>query len=675
MNLALRWGATVGLLATLFLPMFVSTSLFFPFITGKNFAFRIIVEIVFALWVILALRDVAYRPKKTWLLGLVTIFLAVIALATAYAIDPYRAFWSNQERMEGLISFLHLFGYFVVLTSILKTERAWFWFWHTSIGVSVMVGIYGLLQLAGKAEIHQSSARLDASLGNASYLAIYMLVHIFITAIYLYRQVREKGGNWAWYIYSPIIILQFINLYYTATRGSLLGFFGGALLTALIVALFEKNNKSVRKWAIVALGLMVAFLIFFVSFRDSDFIKSNPVLGRFSEISLSQNTTNARFLIWNMSIQGFKEHPILGWGPDNYMFLFNKYYDPKMYAQEQWFDRSHNVFFDWLISAGILGLGLYLSLFITAFYYLWRKIKDWSVLEKSLFCGLLVGYFFHNIFVFDQLISYLSFFSILAYLNWRSGVENETLGKSIHLSAPLANTLGAVTLILIIMVVYFVNIKPINASSTLIQAITPTQQSGYRHSLELFKKVFDTKTFVSGEAREQLASLSLSVLGSNQYDNNYKKEFFTLAVTELDAQAKKFPQDARTRVFLGNLLRATRNYAPAERVLEEAVTASPNKQTIMFQLGQTYLSADKVGEGVEVFKRAFELEPNFDEARKLYVFSLYINNQANLADQLLIDRYGTYIIDDPNIYNVYKELKLNDRVKKIEELRVKSNPQ
>ena len=372
----------IGLLATLFLPMVVSSSLFFPFITGKNFGFRIIVEIVLALWLILALRDPAYRPKKTLLFGLVTALLVVLAFATAYAIDPYRAFWSNQERMEGLISFLHLFAYFVVLTSVLKTERAWFWFWHTSIGVSVMVGIHGLLQLAGKAEIHQSSARLDASLGNASYLAVYMLVHIFITAIYLRRRVKEKSGNGVWYFYLPIIVLQFINLYYTATRGSLLGFFGGAFLTALLVAVFERQSKRVRKGAIGALALMILFIGFFLAFKDSGFIKNNPVLGRFSDISVTSGSTNARFLIWNMSWQGFKEHPVLGWGPDNYMFLFNKYYNPKMYAQEQWFDRSHNVFFDWLISAGVLGLGLYLSLFVIALYYLWKKITDWGLLEK-----------------------------------------------------------------------------------------------------------------------------------------------------------------------------------------------------------------------------------------------------------------------------------------------------
>ena len=61
-NKILSWAINLGLLSVLFVPLFISRSLFFPFITGKNFAFRIIVEIIFGLWIWLALRD----PADGW---------------------------------------------------------------------------------------------------------------------------------------------------------------------------------------------------------------------------------------------------------------------------------------------------------------------------------------------------------------------------------------------------------------------------------------------------------------------------------------------------------------------------------------------------------------------------------------------------------------------------------
>ena len=375
-----------------------------------------------------------------------------------------------------------------------------------------------------------------------------------------------------------------------------------------------------------------------------------------------------------MSWQGFKEHSVLGWGPDNYMFLFNKYYDPKMYAQEQWFDRSHNVFFDWLISAGLLGLGFYLLLFAVALYYLWKKIADWGLLEKSLFTGLLAAYFFHNIFVFDQLISYLSFFSLLAYFNWQRGVDRPVLATNWRPTPAFANGLAVATMCIVAVAFYFVNVKPINASSNLIKAITPNQQTGYRDNLDRFKQVLAVKTFISGEAREQLASVALSVIGSDQYDDNFKREFLTLAVTELESQVKRQPTDARTLILLGNLLRSTGNFEPALVAIKQAVAASPRKQTMLFQLGQTYLGAGKKEEGMAVFKQAFELEPRFDEARKFYALALLVDGRIKEADQLLMDGFGTVIINDNNFLNLYVEAKLYDRVAKIWELKVAEEP-
>lgn len=40
----------------------------FPYITGKNFGFRILVEIAAAAWVMLMILDKGFRPKKSILL-------------------------------------------------------------------------------------------------------------------------------------------------------------------------------------------------------------------------------------------------------------------------------------------------------------------------------------------------------------------------------------------------------------------------------------------------------------------------------------------------------------------------------------------------------------------------------------------------------------------------------
>src|SRR5438105_119115 len=111
----LRWGVLTGIFIVPFVA-FVAPSasshfpslvpfgnLFFPYITGKNFLFRIVVELVLLCYVMLALAEPKYRPRTSWLMWAVLAFVAWMAVATVFSIDPIKSFWSNFERMEGYI--------------------------------------------------------------------------------------------------------------------------------------------------------------------------------------------------------------------------------------------------------------------------------------------------------------------------------------------------------------------------------------------------------------------------------------------------------------------------------------------------------------------------------------------------------------------------------------------
>ena len=630
-----------GLFLVLFIPLFVSNSMFFPFITGKNFAFRIIVEILLGAWIVLAYRDPAYRPTKSPLLIVAASFVGILAIAGALGENPYKSFWSNYERMEGTISLLHFFAYFVMATTVLGARKKWAAFWNTSILVSFLVGVYALFQMAGAFDIHQGATRVDATFGNSAYLAVYMLFHIFLTLFMMLREkghtiggmIAEKASIW---IYTPLILLDVLVLYHTATRGAILGLIGGMMLTALLVAIFEKERIKLRKTAI---GLLVAIVLLiggFFAAKDMQFVKNSQVLSRFSSISLTESTTKSRFMVWHMAYEGFKERPILGWGQENFNFAFNKYYDPRMYAQEPWFDRAHNAFFDWLIAGGILGLLAYLSMFGVALWYLWRKTSVFSVVEKSLFTGLLAGYFFQNLFVFDNLMSYVMFFSVLAYLESTKGgevaevvIKKKAEKKSVVAAAPLDVYIAPAAFILVIFLVYFFNAKPIATNLTLIDALQPAQ-GGPMQNLEDFKKAFAYDSFGTTEGREQLSQITMSVLGAEKLDNATKQAFVDLTVSELKKQVDTHSKDARYQLFLGSFLNQLARYNPAsadEAIvhLEMAHELSPKKQAILFELGSAYYNKKNTAKAEEMFRQAYELAPEYLEAENYYVQVLMDN--------------------------------------------------
>jgi hypothetical protein len=93
-----------GIFLVPFVVLIISNTMFFPFITGKNFTFRILVEVIFAAWIILAMYDAQYRPKFSWVLMSFATLLVVMFFANAFGVNPLQSFWSNFERMEGYVT-------------------------------------------------------------------------------------------------------------------------------------------------------------------------------------------------------------------------------------------------------------------------------------------------------------------------------------------------------------------------------------------------------------------------------------------------------------------------------------------------------------------------------------------------------------------------------------------
>ena len=63
--------------------------------------------------------------------------------------------------------------------------------------------------------------------------------------------------------------------------------------------------------------------------------------------------------MWNIAWEGFKVRPIFGWGPENFLKVFDTHFDTRYFNPVDgfgaWFDRAHSVYFDYLVETGALG--------------------------------------------------------------------------------------------------------------------------------------------------------------------------------------------------------------------------------------------------------------------------------------------------------------------------------
>ncbi len=629
------WIVKIGLWVIPVLPLYVSSSLLFPFITGKNFAFRIIVELIFAFWVGLAILHPRYRPELTWLFRIVTGFIGVIFLADILGPSPYRSFFSNYERMEGFMMLGHLYLYFVMLTGMFKARRDWLAFFHVSLAASFFVSLYALFQRLGIYHSFQGGFRVDSTIGNPTYLAAYLWFHVWLLAILLYEFWKKQ---WAAWLYGIFLFFELVIVYFTATRGVTLAFVALTPLFLLGVVWFWKNifgggisRVSLRwplgrKCALAALifVLVAPALLFFA--RNSRLVQSREALARLTSYSLTEGTIQARFQIWGMSWRGFLERPLLGWGQENYYLVFQKYYNPGLFGEEPWFDRSHNIVFDWLIHAGFLGFAAYIGIFGVALYGIFASVRKGSVMawHGMALAALFSGYFFQNFFVFDNLNTYLLFFGLLGYAQYLSREADGEAKKQEHHGSKnspsfIMGVSGAI-LVLVLFSGYFLHIKPIRQGKALIRALhtQSAQAATIDAMIAAYQDALVYDSFGTTEVREQLGAAARAIPFQERFTQKEKQKFLQFAIDEFVKETNGPAPDVKHVLFLGSLYNRMLDYDPsvaqtAEAVLRRAIDLSPTRQVSYLELGQFYLIRGDAAAAVDAVKNAWELKKNSRE--------------------------------------------------------------
>jgi len=644
-----RWVALGALFLLPITPLIVANGYFFPFITGKGFYLRTLIEIAVSAWVVLALLDKEYRPRFSWIGAAVVGFVFWMFIADVFAINATKAFWSNFERMEGWVLLIHLFGLFFAASAVLRVEKKWRAWFFASLGVSVVIVGYALLQLNGTLDIHQGAGRIDATLGNSAYLAIYFLFSVFI-ALWLALTEKQSWLKWSLFV---LACVEAILIFFTETRGAVIGLVLALSLATLLTALTAEKN--VRRWATGGFIFILILVGGFYLARNSSFIQNNHVLQRVSSISPADGKT--RLTIWRMASKGVLERPLTGWGQEGFNYVFNKYYDPSLYEQEQWFDRAHNAFIDWLSAGGIPAFLLYLSLFGSAFVLLWKN-STLSRPERIALTAALVGYAVHNLFVFDNLYSYIYFFAILALIDSQVARPIDRIERAPVLSAEDGMTFALpVAAVVAFALIWFVNISGMQAASKLITAMSPSAD-GIKGNIALFKDVAAHPAFAAQEIREQAVSFAANVVQSKSATDAEKQQAASFAITEMQKQVAAYPLDAREHIQLSYAYRTVGDNVNALKEIRTAITLSPNKENFWIEAGALEWDLGDMKMAQKDFATAYALGGKLFPVLAVYAAAGDIAaGDKSTANKLLTDTYGSTNVDSDVLAIAYYRAK------------------
>ena len=556
--------------------------------------------------------------------------------------------------MEGLVAYFHLFAYFLVLSSVFQ-KKDWFVFFNLFVIAGLYENFYVLFQRLGYLASPQGGIRTDGTIGNPTYLAAY-LIFVFGFCLWLLININNKSAK---YFYGFAGLFTLASIYFTASRGPTLALLASAFAAALLylwlkppLTAFDRLAKKAAAGFLLILILIPAGLWLL---RDNQIVKSSPSLSRLTSLSLKERTIMSRFAIWGISWEGFKERPILGWGPSNYEIVFSKYFKPELWRQEPWFDRSHNIIFDWLINAGILGLLSYLAIFGSAIYLLRRHYKDGSLsLENSiLIFAVFLAYLAQNFFVFDQIATYIGFFSLLAYINSFSVAETAVSEKKAAPNAVIAGVLCAP----LILAVYFINLRPFFANLNLIKSLM-AQSSDIPLAYEKLDKALSYNARLgTEEIRENLIRFSISAGGISELSSNFRDKILRRAIEEAQKTVAESPLDPRPQLFFGVILQKVGLSDQAIAAFNKALELSPKKQQIYFEIADIYIQRGDFDNAVKILETALALDPSYDQARLNLAVIYILSGQQEKADEVLIAGFGTAEVPNRILVGIYSQRK------------------
>lgn len=236
-------------------------------------------------------------------------------------------------------------------------------------GVALFVLVYMSLRFfAASQKVGDPVGSLDAGL-------LVLALGAIILPFFLGVQGRwPQVINAAAYLF--LMLTQLTTIWFSGSRGPLLGLMAGLAVFAFMFAVLRR----LRKTFYTAVGVALAAVVFLAAFNlpntPLEPLKQIPYVGRLgSFLETEGGTGKVRVLIWEGAIQLIKEQPVrtlIGWGPESMYVAYNRFYPPDLAhyeARNASPDRSHNETYDSLVITGVLGFLAYWAVFYSFFYF------------------------------------------------------------------------------------------------------------------------------------------------------------------------------------------------------------------------------------------------------------------------------------------------------------------
>ncbi len=563
------------------------------------------------------------------------IYFFVLFVSGIFGLDFSTSFWSVVTRMTGLLYFINL-GLFMVLLSAIIIDEAK----HNKL-IKIIIfstAFYSILSFLGPEGIgflFKNYPHDGFTFGNSTFAGMYIFGAFLLSLYYFYQSSIKK---WWMYLLPLIIIINPNIISREVWFGNFSGFLGEARASSVVIGLSiiglvivwlisKIKNKEVRSRVSYSLfGIACIAMLFSV------FSLLSPN-GYLRQVYLSQ-ASSARPLVWEISQKSIAQKPILGWGTDNFERVFEKNYDNRLlqnnYGAEAWFDRAHNVFIDQMVDNGVVGLLAYLAVYVVIILSLIYVALNSESKNDRVFASILLVYFVLHLVelqtAFDTSISYV----ILAFMIVSSAVlfyRTRQSNKPYRTYILAGNYKYAVGGVIVIFFVgsFFWGLVPFIFAQKTNGDIRTVGYADKRIPLypRLLGSPIDQDAFLWRTSKDFQRGIAENLSITQDPD---KIQFLVKEMLILEDGYKKFisenPQHFRAHLSLADILIYQRLFEvnkleEAQQLLDKAILIVPQSPQPYWMKAIGYIYMRKFDLAREYAKKAYDLNPNIEQSAEV----------------------------------------------------------
>lgn len=582
-------------------------------------------EVIFVIFFWLSYQHPEFRKPLNLLEKIFLVFILALFVSLFFGADPTLSFWSSFDRMTGVLMWLHLFGVFLVISRVLRQEHDWHQFFLVTTIVGSVISLFHFLSFfydGGHFFIQKAS-----TIGNSTFFGVYLLFHIFLSFLLM---TSRKDWLRTYAIFAMVVFL--LAIFTSEAQAVIWSFIGSLVLLGALFLIISVNDRKKSYFGFTVLAILAVFFLFaFVSLFKS---------GSWLQEIIAERASGARFVVWDIAWQGIKERPIVGWGSENFSSVFFKYYNPCIGSPScgvGMFDRAHNKVLDMWIESGIVGLLLYLSLFVVLFIGLWRRYihqHDIGVKCAIVTAGL-AAYFVQNIINLDVSVTYLFWIILLAYgstLAFPIADRKEPKHKQHFYYLSIAT-------ILIPIAFFFFVLQPLRGNLAISQWFLATNSSerlsSYERAISLSPVSHEARRWYL--ARQSAGGAWIEQIKGRPIPSDTQKELLIVEKGLVDST--KNGSSLFSYLHLGLVYHTqakffeANKFSDAEQILQLAVARNPNNQQPLWALAAVYLEQGKIPKALEMTERAVRLNPKVGQSHMQRLIAAKFAGDKKLIDQ------------------------------------------